>query len=174
MRLIILHLLLFVSVFCYAQKVQSKFFGYGLGSKMYHMQQAMEAEGYVNFKDNENLLSAYDVSFGGLTWPIVEFEYYKDQFYHVYFSKNYKSKSDALFMFNSLKQRLKEKYKGICWEKKNDLGVSELMANDDVRSMFLNLSYSMSKGGEMYYYLTLSYYENYIWDKSSENDDNEL
>lgn len=174
-RLFFIICLLSISIFVSAQKVQSHFFGYGFGSMMYHMERAMNQNGYYNDKENNERLHAQNVNFGGKTWSFVDFYYYRNQLYGVCFSESYNTKSEALSTFNMLKGKLKKKYEGIYWDTKpNDLGIKELIADDNIRSMFLNIHYGRSKGGEMYYYVDLCYYENDLWEDSMNESDNEL
>ena len=141
-----------------AQKIQDQFFGYGYYTEMNYMERAMNREGYSHVRENANKLCAYNVKFGGIDWPFVNFGYHENQLYKVSFSINYNDKHQALSTFKSLKKRLSEKYKGVYnSESLNDFQLKDIVYLDEYRGVSLDIEYAESKGGKKYYYVNLTY-----------------
>lgn len=168
-------LLLFLLLFPYyyalnAQRVQERFFGYCFYSEISFLEDAMNKRGYTNQK-GLNELKAYDVSFGGYNWPFVTFSFFKNQMYCVSFSNNCKTKKESQDLYNSLLSSLKSKYGELCSNLQYGEGI---IVHDGSRCLILDTEYSSSKGGDMYYYVSLNYYHVALWDKCREAEKNEL
>lgn len=150
-------------------QIQNRFFGYLFGSRMYHMVDAMEGKFY---QQKEDELFVRDVRFGGISWDYTEIEYFDDQFYSITFTLIYKSKQDAYENFNLLKDVLDDKYN--LYKIKGSYNTQKATYTDFENFCKLEYEYSESKGGEMYWYLNLMYWNLELLDKAVDSQDSEL
>ena len=67
---------------------------------------------------------------------------------------------------------MKIKYNGVYKEKKNELGVSELIVDDGSRCLFLSFDSYNDEG--LYYLIHLFYYEKCLWELAVKKDDDQL
>lgn len=155
-----------------SQNIQTKFFGNSFGSSMQEMMFSInECE-----KEDYNKLTATNLRFGGYSWDFVYFRYTRNKLYCVHFSKYYESKNTALSFFNKVKSQLKEKYSSLYISDTdfNVLGTRGVFIADDYSRIFFNIDHSKSKGGKMYYYVDIYYYDSDLWNIAEEEDNNEL
>lgn len=134
-------------------QIQNRFFGYMFGSRMYHMVDAMGDNLYLKEDDN---LSVKDVKFGGLSWDYAEMQYFNDQFSSISFSLVNKSEKVASDYFRLLKDKLDDKYN--LYKFSQSCTSRRVVYTDFENVCMLEYKYCQSKGGEMYWYLDLSYW----------------
>nr|DAM47474.1 MAG TPA: hypothetical protein [Bacteriophage sp.] len=150
-------------------QIQDKFFGCLFGSKMYYMIDAMKDNLYSQKGDK---LSVTDVNFGGLSWNYAEMQYFEDQFCAIAFTMISKNKQNASENFNSLKHRLDNKYS--LYKITGDSNTQKVVYTDFVNFCSLEYEYSESKGGDMYWYLNLMYWNLELLDKIADSQNSEL
>lgn len=134
-------------------QIQNEFFGYMFGSRMYHMENAMEDNLCVRQGD---VLQAYDIELGGLTWNYVEMGYVNDKFCEISLQKALKHKDSASELFLHLKEKLDNKYGH--YKILNSCNSKKVLYNDLKNVCMLTYEYWESNGGEMYWYLNLFYW----------------
>lgn len=171
-KVVLFILFVAVSFFANAQKIQTHFFGNSFGSSMQDMMLSVDDCKKVEY----NKLTAMDVRFGGYTWDFVNFKYVRNKLYHVNLSKYYENKHSALTFFSNIKQQLKAKYGSLYISEMdyNVLGVKGIFIADNYSRVAINVDHSKSKGGKMYYYVDLDYFDADLWEIASEEDNNEL
>lgn len=173
-------MLMVCSLSAYSQQyIQNKFFGCPWNSSMLRMRDSLKNKNYSVSKENDNLLEAYNVRFGGVDWRFAYFDYFRDRLYRVSFSINFKTKSEMYRAFDYMRDQLVEKYKSyesIYINEKPDIeGFKHLFISDKCDdSVMLNCSHSRSNGGEMYYYLSLYYVYETLYEKAKDVDVDEL
>lgn len=162
----------FMAISVSSQNIQTKFFGNSFGSSMQEMMFSIDE----CKKEDYNKLSVMNQRFGGYSWDFVDFRYTRNKLYNVNFSKYYENKGTALSFFNKLKSQLEEKYKSLYISDMdlNVLGVKDVFITDSYSSLFLHIDHSKSKGGRMYYYVDINYYDCDLWRIAIEEDNNEL
>ncbi len=156
-RFLILAFYLCFCSLCYAQdmKIQDTFFGHRFGSRMYHMNDVFKSKGRL-LETKEDRVIGYDLSLGGIEWKFIECEYYNDQFFSIQLSINYKTNETAQESYLFLKDKLKRRY-GTPKISIRDTG-EESYWSDAENSSMLYVYKGESKGGEIYYYLNLMYW----------------
>ena len=161
---------------CGQSKIQDTFFGCKYGSSMAQVKKTLSKEGLV-VHENHNGLDVYDVSFGGYKFRKTSFSFVQNNFFHVCFSDNFKSFASAVFMLNSIKVGLAEKYA--------EYGSLHDMSSEDKYMYYIfeednNISVSMnkdrveSKDGELFFYVELAYYNSKLADLYMKQTNDEL
>ena len=165
-------LITFLGVFLFTpmySQIQNEFFGYMFGSRMYHMENAMKDNFCSRQGDN---LNVYNVELGGLTWDYVEMGYVNDKFCDISLQKVLKQKDSAYELYLFLKQKLDNKYSSCkilssCNEK-------TVLYDDSKNVCMLTYEYAESKGGKMFWYLNLYYWNNRLTQEKLNKHDDEL
>lgn len=171
---IILILFLFLSSDMFCQHiVQNKFFGYFFGLDKEIIKSGFNRDD-IYFSEEQSSLNLYEQKFGGYSWRFVELEFYDDKFYSIYFSTPYKRKSDASELYNTLKNKLENKYKSINQYENNEEYSNGKIFYDDYNSCIITINYSESKGGDMYWYVSINYWNNSLNDERIKSNTNEL
>lgn len=159
-------------MFC-QQVVQNKFFGCFFGFDKEVVKSELKSNDILFYEENGSL-NLYEKRFGGYSWKFVELEFYDDKFYSIDFSTPYKRKSDALELYNILKNKLGNKYESINQFENNEEYSKSKIFYDDYNSCLINIKYSESKGGDMYWYLSINYWNNSLNDECINSNTNEL
>lgn len=150
-------------------QIQNRFFGYLFGSRMYHMVDAMENK--VCFQE-EDKLNVKDVRFGGVKWDYAEIQYFKDQFCAISFTIISDSKKIVSESFTSLKSRLDDKYS--LYKLTDDDNSQQVAYTDFDNFCMLEYKYSESRGGNMHWYLNLTYWNIELIGKGVDSENSEL
>lgn len=171
--------LLCLSVFstCFSQNIQDTFFGCKYNSNKIKVIDALESENtYILDKTSivskTKTIETFDIKFGGYNFRFSTWSFYFDKLYSVQFSSNHKRKEEAYEMYSSIKETLINKYYYAMEDNKD--GSLSIYWNDDKNSVLLEMERSVSKGGDLYYYVRLSYWNKQLLKLSVENDKNEL
>lgn len=170
--LFLIFLLLSTNSFC-QQKIQNKFWGYFFGINKVVVKSGLDREG-TYFKETPNSLSFYDKNFGGCTWEYIDLYFYKNEFYEINFTTHYKKDVDASNNYDYFKSVLEEKYKNLSLREIKDNNSKRIFFSDEYNTCMLELLYSESKGGEMYWYLRISYWNQSLSEKYSKSINDEL
>lgn len=165
MKRYLLILMLFpVLLFSQTVKVQRHFLGCDLEEDSYSVYKRLKIDyDYINTSvDGEYQI--YKVRFGGLTWDFVTLYFYREKFYKIIFQNYYSNKKDIIPMYDYISNTLRNKYRDLydIHENKQKPDDSFLLINDDKTSIILQTSYSRSKSGDYYYYITTTYNDNFI------------
>lgn len=180
MRNILLILVLLCSLSAYSQKyIQNEFFGCPWNSRMYKMKESLSSRGYTAVIENERLLTANDVRFGGQEWKFAEFSYFHGNLYMVSFSSNFVRKDEVDTCYLYLCDELEKKYKSY-----ESIYINKRIDEQDLGGLYIEdttgdyimlyCSYSRSVGGDMYYYLNLVYVYKTLYKKSKASEVDEL
>ena len=136
----------------------------------------MEKSSIIHYlkKENQNFskeangdITLYDKEFGGYTFNWITMGFHNNMFCFISFSKNFRTKQTAESAFDDLKNSLMKKYYLLKTE--NDIW----LFSDGRTSVFLSMTFSESKGGDLFYYVDLSYGDDKLMDlhlKKSEED----
>lgn len=120
---------------------------------------------------------AYEGSFGGYTWDSAYFCFHADRYgyslYEVIFSSHYKSSETARSRYNSLLKSLNNKY-GEHYSSTNTYQDTSVFWKENRYACFLSIRESESRGGELFWYVTLTYLDSYYLDLSIEEGESEL
>lgn len=171
--------LLCLSIFstCFSQNIQDTFFGCKYNSNKIKVLDALESENtYILDKTSivskTKTIETFEIKFGGYNFRFSTWSFYLDKLYSVRFSHNHKRKEEADEMYSSIKETLINKY-GYAKENNKD-GSLSIYWNDEKNSVFLEMERTISKGGDLYYYVHLSYFNDQLLSLSVKNDENEL
>ncbi len=165
--LLILSIMAFV-IPVYSQ-IQNRFFGYMFGSRMYHMEDAMKD--YMCTRQIDDL-TALNIDFGGLTWDYVEMGYVNDKFCDIRFHKIFRQKDSASGFFLHLKEKLDSKYS--YYKILSSCNSKTVLYDDSKNVCMLTYEYSESKGGDIFWYLNLYYWNLNLNNERMSKYDNEL
>ncbi len=154
--------------------VQNEFFGYFFGENKEIIKNDLNRNNIYFSEDEENLLSLNNRRFAGYKWDFVNLEFYNKKFYSIDFSIPFNRKSGALDLYNILKNKLDEKYKSISQFEKNEEYSKGKIFYDDYNSCLITIRYNESKGGEMYWYVGINYWNNYLNDEFVNSNNDEL
>lgn len=181
MRKIIITLLsVCLSVSASAQ-IQTKIWGLEL-SKFYSSLE--DAKNQISSRcdyaevDGESI-SATRGSFGGYDWNFIDFSFYRGSYsralYNVHFSSYHQTRDSAKSKYDSLADALTNKY-GETLNTSNEYDSAHYMwtEHDSPYSCSLRLLRNESKGGEMYWYVILSYCDHDLLDLALESVNDEL
>lgn len=161
-----------LNIFC-QQTVQNKFWGYFFGLNKKVIKSGLNRDN-IYFREDQNSLMLYDQDFAGYSWKFVEMQFYKEEFYSIDFSIPYKRRSDALEDYNFFKDKLDEKYDIINQYEVDENNTKKKYFFDEFNSCLITFKYAESKGGEMYWYFTLSYWNNSLNEQSINSNNEEL
>lgn len=177
-KVIITTLLLCIGIAAHSQ-IQNKFWGLVLSECYTSLTQVKDLINdkceYVNIEEDN--ISAFKGKFGGYDWKFIDFSFYKGYYsymlYHVRFSSAFKEKSTAEDRFNGLKMSLQSKYSEM------DVSNPEKYSfnwrdNESRHSCHLSMQLAESKGGELLWYVNLSYYDAGLLNKAVSEDEEEL
>lgn len=173
--ILVLAMLLLFSVKSIAQ-IQNTFFGNQFGSTFCTVKNNLERQGFTTYSNGNIELSCYDIRFGGHKWSICNFIFNnQSKFYKIELSTPFRDSQTAIQIYEDLKESLQSKYKGCPSSYSLDLDKDDtdryidiFDKHNDVKLLLL-LNYSESKGGDYFYYVTLTYN-----DRSNETDYDEL
>ena len=162
---------------CFSQNIQDTFLGCKYNSNKIKVLESLESENtYIldrtSIVSKTKTIKTLDITFGGYDFGFSNWDFYLDKLYSIRFTQNHKRKEEADAMYSSIKKTLIDKY-GLAKEK-NDNGSLSIYWNDDKNSVLLKMERSESKGGDIYYYVDLSYYNDQLLKRAAENDKNEL
>lgn len=139
-----------------SEPIQDTFFGARFGTSLRNAKELLSSMGIVAYAEYGKI-RAYDVMFGGRTWDYLQMYFNNSGMYEVEFSMNFQVKDDAKSAFDRLSSSLGRKYAIVDWYRKHEL--EEIIYADSSyrKCCFLTFSYSISKGGDWYYYVHLTY-----------------
>ena len=113
----------------------------------------------------------YDnVRIGGFNFDNATLSFYNDLWKSVVYSSGHINKDQAIDKFNTIKNALTLKYDMYVLKEDTDIIIFE----DDRTGIILYWEYGESRGGKMFYYVTLSYYDKNLSDKQFQKDQDEL
>lgn len=175
-RILTITFALLISVLANAQ-IQTKFWGLELSKRYSSLMVAKNIIAnkcqYAEIKGNE--ISASKGSFGGYDWNFIDFDFYNQSFYLVHFSSYHTTRELAKYKFDSLLRALSNKY-GDPYNSSDDYeDITRLWITPESQiSCTLSINKSESKGGDVYWYVDLSYYDKYLLVQSKLQDEDEL
>lgn len=146
-------------------QIQTKFWGLELSNWYSSLEAAKEIIAdkcdYAYIEDN--CIKANQGNFGGYEWKFITFDFYKGamnySLFDVNFSSNHQTYSSAKNKYDILLSSLTNKY-GIPYTNDEDPeDVSHIWADDGEYRCMLEITRAESKGGEIYWYVTLDYYD---------------
>lgn len=160
------------------EMIQSNFFGHQLSK--YYIKEAIYKLAYDidGVPDNFNV-EATNLRFGGRDWKIGTFSFYDilgegdgGYLYMVSFSTPYKTKELCMTSYNELLKALSSKYgKGNVIDNHEEKSSSW---TDDQRFCLLSAYQSESRGGELFWYLNLEYWDSQLFRHKMNSEENEL
>ena len=181
MRSIIIALLLCVCINASGQ-IQTKFWGLEL-SKFYSsldVAQRIISERCAYADIDGNSISATRCSFGGYDWNFANFSFYQGSIlskalYNVEFSSYHQTLDSAKIKYDNLASSLTNKY-GKTFNTSNDYENRHYFWTEDNSpySCYLRLTRAESKGGEIYWYVILSYCDHDLLDLNIQQREDEL
>lgn len=147
--------------------IQDTFFGVRFGTSQEAAESILERKG-IYALSNYNQLFFSNILFGGYEWTYCSMSFNSFGLYDVSLGHNFKTREDAIYMFNRLFFSLSEKY-----GPHSPISDSDSLNNkfytffDDERSCMLHFTYGESKGGDMYYYVNLIYNDGNLYLKTA-------
>lgn len=156
----VLSILFCLNIFCIEAQIQSTFLGSQFYSSKSKVIEELNKRGYnKSYKEGE--VSIYDIRLGFYFFDYATFNFFENSFCSIRFVNSNKNKETAIELYNSIKYDLNEKYGKMKYmEKENVIGFS-----DSVRRVAVSWKYDRSKGGEMFYYVILEYWNVNLMDK---------
>ncbi len=148
-------------------EIQDTFFGVRFGTSQEAAKSILMRKDIYAMSDY-NQLDFYDVTLGGYEWRHVAMKFNDYGLYNVYLECNFNSRDNALSMFNGLFSALTRRYGSYSSSDFSSLNDKSYMFMDDERMCVLGFMYGESKGGDMFYYVTLGYQDMNLYDKTNE------
>ena len=162
---IVLISFLAVSINSFAQEIQTRFLGLTMGEEYTFNARESRIGEYIFEKKEKGKYLGTDIRFGGCNWDFVWISLFnkhntpnQGKFYQIEFECYFEDEQEAKDMANALHDSLSSKYGDGEFEKKeNDrYGTAKWYGSNNMTCR-LSISYSKSKGGDMYYYVDLFY-----------------
>ena len=161
-RCLLLFVVLCVSLSVGAVDIQDTFFGYKIGStvNLTLMQSKMELKQDVSSSiervSNSKLLNMYKVMFGGIRWDACQVTMLNKgrKFYSIDFSSHFEDEDEAYDLYDVLESMLSGKY-----GKPVVLDGCLSWGGDNRIGLLLEVKYGRSKGGRMYWYVNMRYFD---------------
>lgn len=179
-----LTILLFALCLCtsISAQIQTKFWGLELGNKYYNSVKEAQAIISTHCEFNEiegDAITAFNGSFGGYEWRFVDFSFIKGTIYYslfdVTFSHNFSNYESAKKRYDSLCETLNKKYGIIYNTRKENNELSDTWSDNNTSNRcLLRLHKEVSKGGETFWYVDLSYWNGYLLERAIAKDEDEL
>lgn len=145
--------------------IQDTFFGVRFGTSQEAAGTILMRKGIIAISDY-NRLGLYEVTLGGYEWRHVTMHFNDYGLYKVYLECNFNSRDNALSMFNRLFSNLTRIYGSYSSSDLSSLNDKAYMFMDDERMCALVFIYGESKGGDMFYYVTLDYCDMNLYNKT--------
>lgn len=145
--------------------IQNTFFGVRFGTSQEAAGTILMRKGIIAISDY-NQLDFYEVTLGGYGWRHVAMHFNDYGLYEVYLECNFNSRDSALSMFNGLFSALTRIYGSYSSSDFSSLNDKSCIFRDDERVCALDFMYGESKGGDMFYYVTLSYCDINLYSKT--------
>lgn len=170
-RVIVIMILVFAYTLCNAQ-ITRKFWGLELGkSTEKQVVDVLKQKGFSPEVDKGlNCISVETdnfFNFGGGMWSYVSFSFYEGKLYCVHFQNNeYQVPMGILEMFNNLKERIETKYAKYNIHDETPQGPAYF---DEKTWLWLQIG--LNGNVKM---ITMSYYDDKLWDLVHQKDDDEL
>lgn len=182
MKRIILLLAFFCISFSSSAQIQTKFWGLELSRRYLSLSQAKDIVSnkckYVDIE--ENSIKAFDGFFGGYNWDFITFDFHKSTpvyswtLYTTSFSSYHKNSEDAKRKYQLLQNSLTTKYGSPSLLERDDELLSSWAGAESRIYCLLKYEKGMSRGGDMYFYVTLNYIDRDVLDLSVQQQESEL
>ena len=150
-----------------SEPIQDTFYGARFGTSQNNACGWLANKGIKTYSEY-NVINAYDVMFGGLSWNFLSMHFNANGLYNVSFSMYFQIKSDAISAFDGLSSSLGSKYAIIDWSHEQDCERILYTDSNYLRTCSLSYEYGISKGGNWYYYVSLKYTDNELYEATED------
>ena len=130
----------------------------------------LEKEKHNVLEEDQSNVMYDNVRIGGFNFDNATLSFYNDLWKSVVYSSGHINKDQAIDKFNTIKNALTLKYDMYVLKEDTDIIIFE----DDRTGIILYWEYGESRGGKMFYYVTLSYYDKNLSDKQFQKEQDEL
>lgn len=147
--------------------IQDTFFGVRFGTSQEAAGTILMRKGIIAISDY-NRLGLYEVTLGGYEWRHVTMHFNDYGLYGVSMRYNFNSRESALSRFNGLFLALTRRYGSYSFSDFSSLNDKSYIFMDGERMCALVFIYGESKGGDMFYYVTLEYCDMNLYNKTAD------
>ena len=170
-KILVIISILFVCIFIsFAKEINRTFYGLTFHTSYKIVRWHLEKEKHNVLEEDQSIVIYDNVRIGGFNFDNATLSFYNDLWKSVVYSSGHINKDQAIDKFNTIKNALTLKYDMYVLKEDTDIIIFE----DDRTGIILYWEYGESRGGKMFYYVTLSYYDKNLSDKQFQKEQDEL
>ena len=154
----------------FAKEINRTFYGLTFHTSYKIVRWHLEKEKHNVLEEDQSIVMYDNVRIGGFNFDNATLSFYNDLWKSVVYSSGHINKDQAIDKFNTIKNALTLKYDMYVLKEDTDIIIFE----DDRTGIILYWEYGESRGGKMFYYVTLSYYDKNLSDKQFQKEQDEL